>query len=108
MDDSASAQCANNSIEDKIVSVKSALSDLQNLAYLQYVVLYERGKNSDGHDVLITLHHSIDSRLGILHDTCGTLFDALAETSAPAGQSAKAKRSVFSGPQVNSNIVSLD
>ncbi len=108
MDDTASAQRAKNSIQDEMDLANIAVSDLLNLAYIQHMVLWERMKNSNERDALLTLHYCFNDRLKALHKTCGHITEALVGTSAPGEKPAKAKRSVSSVPSVKNNIVSLD
>ncbi|KZL22213.1 MULTISPECIES: hypothetical protein [unclassified Pseudovibrio] len=108
MDDTACACGATNTLQNEIDEVNIAVSDLQNLAYIQHMVLSERMKNSCERDALFTLHHALSDRLEALNKTCGILTDALSGTSFPKGFSGHATRSVASPPMVNTNTVSLD
>ncbi|KZL00861.1 hypothetical protein PsAD5_01044 [Pseudovibrio sp. Ad5] len=108
MDDSACACGATNTLQNEFDEINVAVSDLQNLAYVQHMVLSERMKNSCERDVLFTLHYALCNRLEALDKTCGILTDALSGTSFPKGSSGHATRSVASPPPVETNIVSLD
>ncbi|KZK96757.1 MULTISPECIES: hypothetical protein [unclassified Pseudovibrio] len=108
MDDTACACGATNTLQNEFDDVNVAVSDLQNLAYVQHMVLSERMKNSCERDVLFTLHYALCNRLEALDKTCGILTDALSGTSFPKGFSGHATRSVASPPPVETNIVSLD
>ncbi|KZK86937.1 hypothetical protein PsAD13_00204 [Pseudovibrio sp. Ad13] len=108
MDDTACACGATNTHQNEFDEINVAVSDLQNLAYVQHMVLSERMKNSCERDVLFTLHYALCNRLEALDKTCGTLTDALSGTSFPKGFSGHATRSVASPPPVETNIVSLD
>ncbi|KZK97154.1 hypothetical protein PsAD26_05557 [Pseudovibrio sp. Ad26] len=83
MDDTACACGATNTLQNEIDDVNVAVSDLQNLAYMQHMVLSERMKNSCERDVLITLYYALSNRLEALDKTCGTLTDALSGSSFP-------------------------
>ncbi|KZL12993.1 MULTISPECIES: hypothetical protein [unclassified Pseudovibrio] len=108
MDDTACACGATNTLQNEFDEINVAVSDLQNLAYVQHMVLSERMKNSCERDVLFTLHYALCNRLEALDKTCGILTDALSGTSFPKGFSGHATRSVASPPPVKTNIVSLD
>ncbi|KZK75640.1 hypothetical protein PsAD46_05547 [Pseudovibrio sp. Ad46] len=108
MDDTACACGATNTLQNEFDDVNVAVSDLQNLAYMQHLVLSERMKNSCERDVLFTLHYALCNRLEALDKTCGILTDALSGTSFPKGFSGHATCSVASPPPVETNIVSLD
>ncbi|KZK99881.1 MULTISPECIES: hypothetical protein [unclassified Pseudovibrio] len=108
MDDTACACGATNTLQNEFDDVNVAVSDLQNLAYMQHMVLSERMKNSCERDVLFTLHYALCNRLEALDKTCGILTDALSGTSFPKGFSGHVTRSVASPPPVETNIVSLD
>ncbi|WP_057464741.1 hypothetical protein [Pseudovibrio sp. POLY-S9] len=108
MDDTACACGATNTLQNEIDEVNVVVSDLQNLAYIQHMVLSERMKNSCERDALFTLHHALSDRLEALNKTCGILTDALSGTSFPKGFSGHATRSVASPTLVNTKTVSLD
>ncbi|EEA95605.1 hypothetical protein [Pseudovibrio sp. JE062] len=108
MDDTACACGATNTLQNEIDEVNVAVSDLQNLVYVQHLVLSERMKNSSERDALITLHYALSDRLEALDKTCGILTDALFGTFSPREASGSATRSVSSPTPVNTNIVSLD
>ncbi|KZL23838.1 hypothetical protein PsAD37_02952 [Pseudovibrio sp. Ad37] len=59
MVDSACACSATNTLQNEIDEVQIVVSDLQNLAYMQQLVLSERVKNSCERDALLTLHHAL-------------------------------------------------
>ncbi|WP_208994556.1 hypothetical protein, partial [Pseudovibrio sp. WM33] len=96
MDDTACACGATNTLQNEFDEINVAVSDLQNLAYVQHMVLSERMKNSCERDVLFTLHYALCNRLEALDKTCGILTDALSGTSFPKGLSGHATRSVAS------------
>ncbi|AEV35473.1 hypothetical protein PSE_0961 [Pseudovibrio sp. FO-BEG1] len=73
MDDSACACSATNTLQNEIDEVTIAVSDLENLAYMQQLVLSERLKHSTERDALFTLHYALCDRLEALKKTCGTL-----------------------------------
>ena len=74
MVDSALCACsATNTLQNEIDEVQIAVSDLQNLAYMQQLVLSERVKNSCERDALLTLHYALCDRLEALKKTCGIL-----------------------------------
>ncbi|KZK91905.1 hypothetical protein PsAD46_01432 [Pseudovibrio sp. Ad46] len=108
MDDTACACGATNTLQNEIDEANIAVSDLQNLAYIQHMVLSERMKNSCERDALFTLHHALSDRLEALNKTCGILTDALSGSSFPRGFSGHATRSVASPTLVNTKTVSLD
>ncbi|QUS56118.1 hypothetical protein [Pseudovibrio brasiliensis] len=108
MDDTACACGATNTLQNEIDEVNVSVSELQNLVYVQHLVLSERMKNSSERDALITLHYALSDRLEALDKTCGILTDALFGTFSPRGASDSATRSVASPTPVNTNIVSLD
>lgn len=84
MDDTACANSAQNTLQNGIDEVNLTLSDLQNLAYMQQLVLSERMKNSCERDALFTLHYALCDRLEALKKTCGTLTQAcFSEVSDP-------------------------
>ncbi|KZK75400.1 hypothetical protein PsW64_05305 [Pseudovibrio sp. W64] len=90
MVDSACACSATNTLQNEIDEVQIVVSDLQNLAYMQQLVLSERVKNSCERDALLTLHHALCDRLEALKKSCGLL-----------------ERVALPQP-VNTNVVSLD
>ena len=76
MDDSACASRATNTFADKLDEVVIAVTDLQNLAYIQQLMLSERMQTTSERDALLTLHYAFCDRLDALHKTCGTLTEA--------------------------------
>lgn len=73
MTDSACACGATNTLQNEIDEVLVAVSDLQNLSYIQQLVLSERMQTSSERDALFTLHHAFNHRLEALQKTCGIL-----------------------------------
>ncbi|SFK56499.1 hypothetical protein SAMN04488518_106243 [Pseudovibrio ascidiaceicola] len=76
MTDSACACSATNTLQNEIDEVTIAVSDLQNLAYIQQLVLSERMQEPSGRDALLTLHYAFRDRLEALEKACGTLSKA--------------------------------
>ena len=73
MDDTACAHSATNTLQNEIDEVTVAISDLQNLSYIQQLVLSERMEHSCDRDALFTLHHAFKDRLEALAKSCGAL-----------------------------------
>ncbi|KZL01083.1 MULTISPECIES: hypothetical protein [unclassified Pseudovibrio] len=73
MDDSACADSATNTIDNELDEVLIAVSDLENLAYFQQLVLSERMNQSSERDALFTLHYALRDRIEALRKTCGAL-----------------------------------
>ncbi len=73
MDDSSCARRATNTLQNEIDEVFIALSDLQNLAYVQQLLLSERMQDTSERDALFTLHYAFHNRLEALEKACGTL-----------------------------------
>ncbi|AEV35102.1 hypothetical protein PSE_0590 [Pseudovibrio sp. FO-BEG1] len=73
MNDSACACSATNTFQNEIDEVIVAVSDLQNLSYIQHLVLTERMQHSSERDALFTLHHAFRDRLEALEKSCGML-----------------------------------
>ncbi|SDR27387.1 hypothetical protein [Pseudovibrio sp. Tun.PSC04-5.I4] len=73
MTDPACACGATNTLQNEIDEVLVAVSDLQNLSYIQQIVLSERMQTSSERDALFTLHNAFNDRLEDLQKTCGTL-----------------------------------
>ncbi|SFU02209.1 hypothetical protein SAMN05444141_106354 [Pseudovibrio denitrificans] len=73
MDDTACAHSATNTIDNELDEVLIAVSDLENLAYFQQLVLSERMNQSSERDALFTLHYALRDRLEALRKTCGVL-----------------------------------
>lgn len=73
MDDTACACSATNTLQNEIDQVIIAVSDLENLAYMQQLVLNERMQQSCERDALFTLHYALRDRLEALRKTCGIL-----------------------------------
>ncbi|MFS8182950.1 hypothetical protein ACMG4P_15535 [Pseudovibrio denitrificans] len=73
MDDPACACGATNTLQNDIDEVIIAVSDLQNLAYIQQLLLSERMQDSRERDALFTLHYAFRDRLEALEKACGTL-----------------------------------
>ncbi|MES0871267.1 hypothetical protein [Pseudovibrio sp. SCP19] len=73
MDDTACAHSAQNTIDNELDEVLIAVSDLENLAYFQQLVLSERMNQSSERDALFTLHYALRDRLEALRKTCGVL-----------------------------------
>ncbi|WP_109316337.1 hypothetical protein [Pseudovibrio ascidiaceicola] len=73
MTDSACACSATNTFQNEIDEVIVAVSDLQNLSYIQHLVLTERMQHSSERDALFTLHHAFRDRLEALEKSCGML-----------------------------------
>ena len=73
MDDTACAHSAQNTIDNELDEVLIAVSDLENLAYFQQLVLSERMNQSSERDTLFTLHYALRDRLEALRKTCGVL-----------------------------------
>ncbi|SDR24195.1 hypothetical protein [Pseudovibrio sp. Tun.PSC04-5.I4] len=90
MVDSACACGATNTLQNEIDEVNVVVSDLQNLAYIQQLVLSERMKHSSDRDALLTLHYALCDRLEALKKTCGILERVALPLS------------------INTNVVSLD
>ncbi|KZL23407.1 hypothetical protein [Pseudovibrio sp. WM33] len=84
MTDSACACSATNTLQNEIDEVAIAVSDLQNLAYIQQLVLCERMQEPSGRDALLTLHYAFRECLEALEQACGTLSKAHLHTK-PAG-----------------------
>ncbi|KZK95551.1 hypothetical protein PsAD46_00559 [Pseudovibrio sp. Ad46] len=73
MTDSACACGTTNTFQNEIDEVIVAVSDLQNLSYIQHLVLTERMQHSSERDALFTLHHAFRDRLEALEKSCGML-----------------------------------
>lgn len=84
MNDTACAHRATNTLQNEIDEVIIAVSDLQNLNYIQQLVLSERMQGSSDRDALFTLHYAFRDRLEALHKCCGILSEAYS-TQKPAG-----------------------
>ncbi len=76
MTDSACACGTTNTFQNEIDEVIVVVSDLQNLSYMQHLLLTERMQHSSERDALFTLHHAFHDRLEALQKSCGTLSDA--------------------------------
>ncbi|KZK87128.1 hypothetical protein PsAD13_00396 [Pseudovibrio sp. Ad13] len=73
MDDTACACSATNTLQNEIDEVIIAVSDLENLAYMQQLVLNERMQECRERDALFTLQQALRDRLEALRKTCGIL-----------------------------------
>ncbi|QUS57173.1 hypothetical protein [Pseudovibrio brasiliensis] len=76
MTSSACACSATNTFQNEIDEVLVAASDLQNLAYMQQLLLSERMQDSCERDALFTLHYAFRDRLEALQKSCGHIFEA--------------------------------
>ncbi|KZL14727.1 MULTISPECIES: hypothetical protein [unclassified Pseudovibrio] len=76
MNDLACACGTTNTFQNEIDEVTIAVSDLQNLSYIQHLLLTERLQHSSERDALFTLHHAFRDRLEALQKRCGTLSNA--------------------------------
>ncbi|KZL14837.1 hypothetical protein [Pseudovibrio sp. Ad26] len=76
MTDSACACGTTNTFQNEIDEVLVVVSDLQNLSYMQHLLLTERLQHSSERDALFTLHHAFHDRLEALQKRCGTLSNA--------------------------------
>jgi hypothetical protein len=76
MTSSACACSATNTFQNEIDEVLVAASDLQNLAYMQQLLLSERMQDSSERDALFTLHYAFRDRLEALQKSCGQIIDA--------------------------------
>ncbi|KZL24668.1 hypothetical protein [Pseudovibrio sp. Ad37] len=66
MDDTACACSATNTLQNEIDEVIIAVSDLENLAYMQQLVLNERMQECRERDALFTLQQALRDRLEAL------------------------------------------
>ena len=82
MTGSACACSATKTFQNEIDEVIIAASDLQNLAYIQQLVLSERMQDSSERDALFTLHYAFRDRLEALQKSCGHLFEAYSSPEA--------------------------
>lgn len=98
MDDTACAYSANTTLQDGLDDVLIALSDLENLAYIQQLLLNERMQQSCERDALFTLHYALRDRLEALRETCGTLSEEFV-SRPPARPPVCRSKGGSSGPQ---------
>ncbi|WP_063309452.1 hypothetical protein [Pseudovibrio sp. Ad26] len=66
---------ATNTIDNELDldKVLITVSDIENLAYFQQLVLSERMNQSSERDALFTLHYALQDRIEALRKTCGVL-----------------------------------
>ncbi|MES0868973.1 hypothetical protein [Pseudovibrio sp. SCP19] len=104
MTSSACACRATNTFQNEIDEVIVAASDLQNLAYMQQLLLSERMQDSCERDALFTLHYAFRDRLEALQKSCGHIFEAYSSSNTASSFQEYAREQV-AHPQPKSTTV---
>ena len=94
MNDSACAPRATNTLHNELDDIIVAVSDLQNLLYIQQLVLSERSEHSTQRDALFTLHYSLQDRLNALETSCGRFSDVYFNGKAAGRAKEKAQSGI--------------